>query len=234
MNFIRTLSIEDGSFAWWCAEENVIPLFEVLLFRPHQTYLMGTMIHMTAGEQGAGKTFYGFADFQLSDNVAQKTHYGHFTMYAKSIVIKPEYIVRAENVLCLDYIGGAGHDIWDPLDEDHVDCYKANEIICDIFALPTIAKWWTPTCDVLDITGAFNEKLCPTDEARRATDYGPSASIYSEWWGWKSVSNPLSRDYFVDLAPRFNTICFQDHCWLYNPESGKHDHPIVNKGVTKT
>lgn len=94
-------------------------MFTVIGFRPSKRYMMGSMLHMM-GYGEAAKTFYGFADFQLADNVAQKIHYGHFTMYAKTVVLRHDMIVRADNVLCLGYNGGNSTRVWDPLSPAHV------------------------------------------------------------------------------------------------------------------
>lgn len=220
--------IVDGQLVEFALDNNIYPFWSVLCFTPHQRYMMGTMIHMNAyGE--AGYTFYGHADFQLADNVAQKTHYGHFTMCAKTVTLHPEYIVHAANVICKDYLGGNGHRIWNPSNVDHVEAYRANELDCDIFAVP-VAPNWAPEASFMDISGRFNERLMPNAEARRATDYGYMASLLCEVWGWRSVISPMNREHFSQYAGKFNTIVFQQHMKLYNTLSGKLDRYVIGRG----
>jgi hypothetical protein len=229
IDVLKDSSIDDGTVMSFFLENDIGPFFETLGFRPHKRYMMGTMIHMNAyGE--AGKTFYGLADFQLSDNVAQKTHFGHFTMYAKSVVMFPQYIVRADNIVCLDYVGGNGHLIWNPANDDHVDSYRANELICDVFMVPIIRGTWTPNWHIMDISGRYNERVSPNAEARASTDYGPMAAILGEIWGWRAIISPQQKDYFAQFAPKFNTVVFQEHQKLYDPNRGDYSVYKIDRG----
>jgi hypothetical protein len=220
--------ISSGRFVRFALNNNIGPLFGILNFRPHKRYMMGTMLHMNAyGE--AAKTFYGFADFQLADNVAQKEHYGHFTMYAKTIVTRPEMIVRGDNIICKDYIGGNDHRVWNMLSEDHVDAYRSNELNCDIFPAACSPEFVVDT-QFMDITGRFNERLSPNDEAKKATYYGPMANVLSQVWGWRAVSSPLNREHFSAIQSKFNTLVFQEKQWRYNPKTKQFDDAISDKG----
>lgn len=217
---LPTLSIGNGLIMKFFVDNNIGPFFDVLAFRPHKRYMMGTMIHMNAYGK-AGYTYYGWADFQLSDNVAQKTHYGHFTMYAKSIVMFPEFIVRVDNVLCKRYIGGNDVATWDPLDEEDRDNYRTNELTKAQFLIPILKGSWKPSPDAhfMDITTRFNERLYPDAQAKKATDYGPIGRIMGELWGWRSISSPANKGYFDNFAPKFNTLVFREHTRIYNQET---------------
>ena len=67
---------------------DVIFPFSFLLLRPYITHRMGTAILTKAGAV-TGETLIGHADFQLGDNVAQKMHYGNFTMCVPSALHPP-------------------------------------------------------------------------------------------------------------------------------------------------
>jgi len=207
--------IQDGLFAEYGIEFNLLPFYSVLGFRPFKRYLMGSMIHlMGLGE--AAKTFYGFADFQLADNVAQKIHYGHFTMYAKTVVLRHDMIVRADNIVVYGGNGGNSTSIWDPNSEDHVEAFRANELENDVFLAAVAPNWEINKTTFMDITGAFAARLSPNEEAKRATDYGPMARILSVIWGWRAVTSPLNKEYVNQIAPKFNTLVFQEHQFIYD------------------
>jgi hypothetical protein len=66
-------------------EKDIVFPFGFLLYRPFITHNMATAILTKKGAE-TGETLIGHADFQLGDDVARKMHYGHYTMYLKSIV----------------------------------------------------------------------------------------------------------------------------------------------------
>jgi hypothetical protein len=60
---------------------------------------MGSAIVMVAGNE-TGFTAVGNSDFQLGDNVTNKTHIGHFTFYFEPIVHEPNHIMIARDIAC--------------------------------------------------------------------------------------------------------------------------------------
>lgn len=220
--------IKNGLLVLFCLDNNICPIIGILGFRPFKRYDMGTMLHMM-GQGEAASTWYGHADFQLSDNVAQKMHYGHFTMYAKTVVMHPEMIVRGDNIVVMSYNGGNGTRAWDPRDQNLRDEFDSNNLIADIFYAPVPANFEVAS-HFLDITGRFSSRLSANAEAQKATDYGPAANILSQIWGWKAIASPFTREHFSSIAPRFNTMVFQEHQWLYSHSSKRHDRVIVDKG----
>jgi hypothetical protein len=221
--------IEDSRLVVFGLAYNLYAFFSILGFRPSKRYMMGSMVHMM-GYGEAAKTYYGFADFQLADNVAQKVHYGHFTMYAKTVVLRPDMIVRGDNIVVKDYNGGNGTRVWDPLNEDHVDAYRSNELENDVFLAAVLPNWTLDATQFMDITGRFSDRLMPNLESKRATDYGPMARILSNLWGWRSVASPVNREHFSTISPKFNTIVFQEHQMLYSHSSKRFDKAIIEKG----
>lgn len=220
-------AIENSGFLDFALDNNLLPMFGALGFRSAKRYLMGSMRYM-AGYGEAAKTYYGFADFQLSDNVAQKMHYGHFTMYAKTVVLKPEKIVQANNIIVLDYNGGNNTGIWDPLDKHHVGAYRQNELKYDIFLLPTLPGYSVDDANFLDITGRFNAALGVDAETQMRTYYGPAAKIWGDVWGWRSVN--WGKKYVSDVAPKFNTLCFQERQRYYSHSTKDWTAEVQNRG----
>jgi hypothetical protein len=165
----------------------------------------------------------------LADNVAQKMHYGHFTMYAKTVVHKPEMIVRADNIVVTSYQGGNGHKAWDHLEEDHRDSFASNELIADIFFVPVPGNFEV-TSQFMDITGRFSHVLSANEEAQDATNYGPASRIIPDLWGWRAIAPVLTREHFASIQPRFNTMVFQEHQWHYRHSTKKWDRVTIDKG----
>lgn len=66
-------------------EAGILTPFGAFLFRPFQSFSMGSGIIMKAGNE-TGFTAVGNSDFQLGDNVTNKTHLGHFTFYFEPVV----------------------------------------------------------------------------------------------------------------------------------------------------
>lgn len=79
--------------------------FEFLLFRPRITHNMATGVLLKAGTETA-ETLVGHADFQLTDDVVRKMHYGHFTLYSKTVVWKSDNVYLAENIVATGYVRG--------------------------------------------------------------------------------------------------------------------------------
>lgn len=218
-----------ASGAWMklCIKRHFLPLIGALMFRPHQRFVMGSAMHMN-GFGEAGNTCYMGADFQLGDNVAQKMHFGNFTLYSKTVIWDNRYITHAKNVYCRDYLGGNGSKIWDPLENSDVEDYRTNNLIRDMFLIAIPINWKTDSFH-LDITGKYHPSLCADEEANLNTLF-PNAEIYADWWGWRNVKDPMDRSYGSDIAPRFNTLCFQAHEGMYNYGSGDFTRIITEKG----
>jgi len=100
------LKVEKKSFQALIDNDIAFP-FSFLLMRPYITHRMGTAILTKSGAE-TGETLIGHADFQLGDNVAQKMHYGNYTMYLKSIVYKADNVSLAENIYAAGYVRGNG------------------------------------------------------------------------------------------------------------------------------
>ncbi|KAK3247743.1 hypothetical protein CYMTET_42776 [Cymbomonas tetramitiformis] len=83
---------------------------------------------LTKSGAETGETLIGHYDFQLSDNVVQKMHYGNLTIYEKSIVYRPMNVHLAEDIFCANYVGGAGSEfkkvVTDGTMSDNVDPYS--------------------------------------------------------------------------------------------------------------
>ncbi|KAK3275731.1 hypothetical protein CYMTET_16154 [Cymbomonas tetramitiformis] len=81
--------------------------FGYLLMRPYQTYQMCAAILTKSGKE-TGETLIGHYDFQLSDDVVRKMHYGNFTIYQKAVVYNPKNVMPVADIWCQAYLGGGG------------------------------------------------------------------------------------------------------------------------------
>ena len=87
--------------------------FDILLLRPFQTYTMHSAL-MAKGGSELGNTYHGKHDFQLSDSVATKTHFGNYTFYSKAVVKRPRNYTIIPDCFAQGYISGEGHNFFKP------------------------------------------------------------------------------------------------------------------------
>lgn len=218
----------DGKFVKWCLRRNVYLPIQLICFRPHATYEMGTAINMVGGGE-AGQTLYGFADFQLADNVVQKMHYGHYTHYMKTIVRDKSKIMLMRNILCRNYIRGNGLRPWDPLSETDKDAYTSNELMSDVFVVAEKANWKTPG-NVIDLTGKFSPELGLNNRAAETGNYTMARAL-TELWMWQNKKQYFNASYGSRANEgRHNTLCFQDYNRYYNHATKEYSTVIENTG----
>lgn len=211
--FLDQLPI-DGRLAKWAMDHDVELPISLMLFRPNATWIMGSAAHLVAGSQ-TGTTWYANADFQLTDDVARKMHYGHFTIKVRTVITEPKNIVLLPNIMYKDYVGGYDLKVWDPLNEDDIASFQEGNLHKSVFVVPMWSHWSMKT-SAIDITGRFHPSL-PTDkETADATRYD-LAPVLTQLWGWgfgveAAPSQPSSALHFdaPEHRPRTNTLVFQD------------------------
>ena len=91
--------------------------YDILIMRPFQTYTMHSAI-MAKGGSELGNTYHGKHDFQLSDSVATKTHFGNYTFYSKAVVKRPRNYTIIPDCFAQGYISGEGHTFFKPPSRD--------------------------------------------------------------------------------------------------------------------
>jgi hypothetical protein len=217
-------------------DENIYFPFTILLLRPHITHRMGTAV-LTVGGASTGETLIGHADFQLGDNVAQKMHYGNFTMYLKSIIYKPDNVVLAENIYANGYVGGNDVKFYTEKEGRSYEvatAKKGSMYACLVPAAAGRSEYELP--NPLDSTGAFstnNPQLANMNGSRSGYHYA-TAAYYAKKYGFNNDSSasstPDSRGYVHDVVDQYNTVCFQGHQSLFNPNNSNFDLVIENTG----
>lgn len=203
---LRNMPIVDGELIRWGLDNNMLPLVGIFLLKPYGTWIMGQAFAMQGGGK-VGYTFEGHHDFQLQDNAVRKMHMGHWTLYAKPIVIRPEGVAHGFNIVAKEYLGGNNDEYWDINNPNHVADYNEGKFFsADIFAVAVRINRSRPNW-VYDITGRFNRYLGNTPEYCKER----SLELWASSWGWVQDSgNPLERPIIPhDETQQFNTLVFQ-------------------------
>ena len=218
-------------------EDDVPFPFGFLLVRPFQRYDMCSAILCRAGAR-LGQTFIGHSDFQLADNVINKTHVGHYTFYSKSIVHDEKEYVIAEDVFAAGYKGGENTRMYDKK-EDFVDDVRAesfsNSILSFLIPYRTNQPRGPRIQNPIDITGKLHPTLYQdTDIPAREVEEAmyPGARYYCELLQLKELSSYASdaTEHFLSPYKYINTVCFQGHQFMYNHTQGGFVDKIRNTG----
>lgn len=217
----------NGAYIHFCIENDVLPPIGGEGDRPHMTYEMGTA-WMAQGGGKCASTLFGHADFQLADDAARKIHYGHFTMYNKTVIWSRQHIVHARNVFCRDYKGGNGTSVWDPLNPDDVDAYITNNLKYDIFWIPKPIGHYTSSKHQ-SITGCYPKELQASKEVNEASQ-SYRREVFVKHWRWQNQEkrDPLTPTIYQDA--KHNIIVFQAHQGVYNHATKFPDRIITEKG----
>lgn len=211
--------------------------FGFLLCRPFQRYDMCSAILCRAGAR-LGQTFIGHSDFQLADNVINKTHVGHYTFYCKSIVHDEKEYTIAEDVFAAGYKGGENTRFYkekdELLDDVHAESFRSS-IICMLVPYRTNAPRGPRIQNPIDITGKLHPTLyqdtdIPSAEVEDAMY--PGARFYAEYLELKKLSSYASdaTEHFLSPFRYINTVCFQGHQFMYSHAGQAFTDRILNTG----
>ena len=218
-------------------EDDVPFPFGFLLVRPFQRYDMCSAILCRAGAR-LGQTFIGHSDFQLADNVINKTHVGHYTFYSKSIIHDDKEYVIAEDVFAAGYKGGENTRMYDNK-EDFIDDVRAesfrNSILSFLVPYRTNQPRGPRIQNPIDLTGKLHPTLYQdTDIPAREVEEAmyPGARYYCEVLQLKELSSYASdaTEHFLSPYKYINTVAFQGHQFMYNHSSSGFTDKIRNTG----
>ena len=185
-----------------------------------------------------GQTFIGHSDFQLADNVINKTHVGHYTFYCKSIIHDEKEYVIAEDVFAAGYKGGENTRFYkdkdELMDDVHAESFRSS-IICMLVPYRTNAPRGPRIQNPIDITGKLHPTMyqdtdIPSAEVEDA-QY-PGARYYAEYLELKKFSSYASdaTEHFLSPFRYINTVCFQGHQFMYNHAQQGFTDRILNTG----
>ena len=190
--------------------------YDILLMRPFQCYTMHSAI-LAKGGSDLGNTYHGHHDFQLSDNVAVKTHFGNYTFYSKAVVKRPRNYTIIPDCFAQGYISGEGHTFFQPPSEggEPGDLGKAIQegTLGSSDCRQSLIAWKVPRgdgeklADAIDITGRF---------AGAHRDYEPDDALHFEGadaLGSLEFIDELDQnradEAFLHQVQQVNTVCFR-------------------------
>ncbi|KAK3276391.1 hypothetical protein CYMTET_15518 [Cymbomonas tetramitiformis] len=199
--------------------------FGYLLLRPYQTYEMCTAVLTKSGAE-TGETLIGHYDFQLSDNVIQKMHYGNFTVYLKSVVYRPVNVHLAWDIMCANYLGGGGSE-FRTSDSDKDETMRTDEDRVPSLYSCLIGFDERIKDNPLDVTGRFAPHTCLNNIR---TPHYSTAEAYGAQHAFYPMTPPNGDLPYFDSENRGNTICFQGHQASYNHNTGYIDRVTLNTG----
>lgn len=190
--------------------------YDILLLRPFQTYTMHSAI-LAKGGSDLGNTYHGHHDFQLSDNVAVKTHFGNYTFYSKAVVKRPRNYTIIPDCFAQGYISGEGHTFFQPAGEDGEpgDLGKAIQegTLGSSDCRQSLVAWKVPRgdgeklADAIDITGRFagvHRDYEPDDELHfRGADVLGGLEFIEE------LDQNRTDEAYLHQVQQVNTVCFR-------------------------
>lgn len=214
-----------------CLKHDCFLPVSFICWTPHERFYTGAMVVGRVGSE-LGQTFVGAADMQMGADSNRKMIFGHFTMMQKAVVIRPELLANVPNVLVSNYGGGADHDFFDLLNEEHRRRYANGEVQgMDIF-VTAVPPDWRPKDIMMDITGRFNPAY--VEEPAGAPLHYPTAEWYRSKWGWQHGATVPHVKHESEELPRTNTLCLQRYQRLYewhgSVQSSGHHRIIMSKG----
>ena len=195
----------------------VIP-FGALVWRPTQSFTMGSCIVMRSGLD-TGFTAVGNSDFILGDSATNKTHLGHFTFYFEPVVTEANHVCVARDVAFLGYNGGCGVEFYDSYAEFAQQSRRAHGAAPSLLAALAYQHESEEQNrqDPMSMTGAFDNTsilnaLNPTSGDNRREHY-QTASYYRalmniEEPGTESLTRDAGDDNFFNVE-NSNMICYQ-------------------------
>merc|ERR1711871_469968 len=190
--------------------------YDILLLRPFQTYTMHSAI-MAKGGSELGSTYHGHHDFQLSDNVAVKTHFGNYTFYSKAVVKRPRNYTIIPDCFAQGYISGEGHTFFLPpaVGDDAGDLGKAIQegTLGSSDCRQSLIAWKIPRgdgeklADAIDITGRFAGQQRDYEQGDGPHFEGADALASLEYI--EELDQNRTDEAYLHQVQHVNTVCFR-------------------------
>ena len=172
---------------------------------------------LAKGGSDLGSTYHGHHDFQLSDNVAVKTHFGNYTFYSKAVVKRPRNYTIIPDCFAQGYISGEGHTFFMPpaAGTDAGDLGQAIQegTLGSSDCRKSLIAWKIPRgdgeklADAIDITGRF---------AGAHRDYEPDDALHFEGADAlgslefiEELDQNRADDAYLHQVQQVNTVCFR-------------------------
>lgn len=206
---------------------------------PHMRYHMHFAIKALAGSE-TGNTYIKDIDFEVGDDIHNKMHWGHLTLYSKAIVREEKNVRVFYDIFSGQCLGGAGVKI---IKADHT--YNPHESLYGngslLFLMVSYEEQEFP--NPLDISGHFsyfNDSSNTDRDSEEKRPHYTTAYRYNKRFGWRRVEDigkfaveqmfhPLIYQPQEDRLP-FNTVCYHGEEHYYNRNSRLFDIEHTNTG----
>lgn len=226
--------------------------YDILIMRPFATYTMHSAI-IAKGGKDLGCVFHGHHDFQLSDNVATKTHFGNYTFYSKAVVKTPRNYTIVPDCFAQGYISGEGTEFFTPsvngrravgagFESVNEQGSLSEAIIAGSLGTPeckqSLIAWRIPRghgkklAEAIDIMGRFSN--FHRDFEAGSDDHFPGASILRSMENIEELDQNRHDEHYLHQVQQINTVCFRGAQWTNGVFShrnrghwGNHVYPGV-------
>jgi len=207
---LETLILSHKQTQYWISKTKPKVPRKILLFRPFQTYMMSSAI-LCKGGSSLGSTFVGHSDFQLSDDITRKVHYGHFTFMSKSVVKRPKECCILEDVMAKAYVGGEGTKFFRVGGEDSFRNQFEEGNIGTRDIEPSLFAWVVdnePEEDCIDIMGHFDTSVLGQRRHYKECFEGSDEFVRMNDL---DIINPfrMHTDAYIQRVQNINTVCFR-------------------------
>lgn len=219
--------------------------YDIILFRPFATYTMHSAI-LAKGGRDLGSVFHGHHDFQLSDNVATKTHFGNYTFYSKPVVKTPRNYTIIPDCFAQGYIAGEGHEFFRPGVSTGGDNYQDGDleeaITSGSLGSPeckrSLIAWRVPRGEgkrlreAIDIMGRFPGQLRDFEAADEP--HFPGAGALASMERIDELDQNRNDDHYLHQVQHVNTVCFRGAQWtngIFSDRNRGHWGEAVYPGV---
>jgi len=221
--------------------------YDIILFRPFATYTMHSAI-LAKGGRDLGSVFHGHHDFQLSDNVATKTHFGNYTFYSKPVVKTPRNYTIIPDCFAQGYIAGEGHEFFRPGlstgagANDYRDGDLEEAITSGSLGSPeckrSLIAWRVPRGEgkrlreAIDIMGRFPGQLRDFEAADEP--HFPGAGALASMERIDELDQNRNDDHYLHQVQHVNTVCFRGAQWtngIFSDRNRGHWGEAVYPGV---
>lgn len=228
--------------------------YDIVLFRPFATYTMHSAI-LAKGGKDLGCVFHGHHDFQLSDNVATKTHFGNYTFYSKPVVKTPRNYTIIPDCFAQGYISGEGTEFFRPgvigqrqVGNAAVNAYQMGDLEEAISAgtlgspecKKSLIAWRVPRGEgkklkeAIDIMGRFPGQLRDFESSEEP--HFPGAGALASMERIEELDQNRNDDHYLHQVQHVNTVCFRGAQWtngIFSDRNRGHWGDSVYPGVLK-
>lgn len=190
--------------------------YDIMLFRPSQTYRMASAI-LAKGGSDTGSCYHGHHDFQLSDDIIRKVHVGHYTFYSKAVVKRPKNYVIVENIFSQGYVDGEGTTFPTANPGNRVEDFFTS--VQEGTGRPDLIAFKVPRGtdqhlnNVVDITGRFDSGIydqLKTHQDQSQEHFPRSNIVYNAMNAFDiDMYRESPDDEYLQRIKRVNTVCWR-------------------------